>query len=457
MKRCSNCGAKNLNDANYCISCDCELPDDETGGNRHPLNGKIKWLVLGAALLCLIVFAYNRLFTPEKQVKDAVTSSSDAVAEEILTLDSISGFLETMEQISEDGKYTMSLGMVSTDQDVSWSMDYDRKEKNIAGQIDYRAPAGAGSVDLRFYVDNQDVRISAPQIVDDIYGFDLDVFSKKYDKSILRSILGLPSAKKLKLDLYKPFKWDKVLKLNAGDSWTDFTSTIDVELFSQREIMLGGEGVACTVYKVTWSAAAADKLLRTISGGGILTLPIDLITLLPNMEPDCRLYVDGEGKWVGGDMILGDSKYILLLEGKQNVWDNVTLEIQPMVGENRKYAGGLTVKNDKLSLTLRDANEVFLNVSYDDVTGAFSARTKAGTLLAGSVTSKNGRNHLTIDGTLAGVEKLTFDLKVGTLTGEVETLSGKYVDLMNMSLKEWERIIIEVKNNLGIELAIPGM
>lgn len=460
MKKCPVCSAKNPNDEVYCISCDYEFPDDDRESSGKRSAKLVRFLGAGAVLLilcCIVVFAVIGHFSPRKRLADAISNSCTAVAERVSVMDGIAGFAHRIDEADKEGKYTMEIGLASADQNISWSMDYDRRQKLVSGELVYQNAIAESPVHAAVYMDDQDVRIAAPEFVDDIYGFDMKDFSEKYEESVLRKILGLPSAKKLELDIYKPIKWTNVLKLHVGDSWTAFADTITVEEFSEREIMLGGESVACVVYKVAWDAAAANKLLKSLSEGGILSLPVELLGLLPDWEPDCRCYVDSEGNWVGGDMILGGNKYILLLEGKENPWDSVTLEVQPMTGENRKYTGGLSVQSDKLKLYLGNESEVFLNVNYDDVTGVFSVDTWTGTILGGTIRSENEEAYLMLSSYLSGNGYIAVDLKVSPLSHQVATLSDKYVDLLDMGLRKWERMIIELKNHLGIELEIPGL
>lgn len=455
MLNCPVCGTMNGENAAHCVECNYPLQGSaeeyETPVSRCS-SKRVLTIGIIVALVCTIVVLGARLLPKKNPVSDALRVSGGEFVGCLVESGNLSEAMTNAQTISKVGAFVLELKMTDPEKDMELQLDYSRKAKLMSGTVQYGNKVKNFDVDIEFFADNKRMLFLAPDLVEDAYGFKLDDFTTKYEKSYLRKIIGMPSAEKFELGLYKEVKLREILKAQAGEPWDTFVESVSIKKFEKREMHLGQTEKTVTVYKVTWSASAADKLAKALTDQTILAMPINLISLLPNVEPDCRVFIDEDGRMVGGDFVLYGSKYTLRLEGEENVWSDMSMDVLSLVGDARHLTGGVVATAEGVHLTLEDENGKFLSMDYDNASGVCSVQSPFGTELHGSLLPKNGGYELTLGGNVSMIGSTSVWMTVSPAASDPKTTDRGYVNLFDMKAGEWTRLLVELKASLGIDL-----
>ena len=457
MLKCPMCGTVNGETDTHCAECNYPLqsaPDQDESSDRKSSGAGKRVLKFGviAALVCAIVFFGTLLLTKRNPVPEAVRISGSEFVDHLTKSENLSAVFANAQTISESGSFELYLKLTDPERAVELELDYAKKAKLMSGTLHYGNIVKDFDVDIEFFADKKRMLFLAPDLVNDAYGFKLDDFESKYENSKLRKIVGMPSAEKFQLGLYKDFRLEEILKAQAGKKWNEFVDSVSVKKFEKREMRWGQTDKTVTIYEVTWSAAAADELAKALTNQTFLAMPVNLLSLLPNMDPDCRVFIDEDGRLVGGDFILYGNKYTLRLEGEENVWSTMSLDVLPIVGETRHLTGGVVATAEGVHLSLEDENGKFLCLDYDNETGDCFLQSPFGTQLKGCLLPKDGGYELTFGGNVSLVGSTSVSLTVLSADGAPATTECGYVNLFDMKAGEWSRFLLELKESLGIDL-----
>ena len=457
MLTCPVCGTTNGETDTHCTECNYPLQSelDEDESSDYKSSSAVKRILkfgMIAALVCVIIFFVISIITKMNPVSEAIHISGDEFMDCLTESENLSLVLANAHAISKSGSFELDLKLTDSAKAIEIKLDYAKKAKLMSGTVLYGSKAKNIAADIEFFADNKRMLFLSPDLVEDAYGFKLDDFESKYENSKLRRIAGMPSAEKFKFGLYKDIRLKEILKIQAGKKWDEFVNSISVKKFETREMWLGQTKKAVKVYKITWSAAAANELAKALTDQTFLAMPVNLVSLLPNMEPDCRIFIDENGRFVGGDFVLYGNKYTLRLEGEENVWSSMSLDVLSMVGETRHLTGGVDVAAEGVRLSLEDEVSKFLCLDYDNETGECFLQSPFGTQLKGCLLPKDGGYELTLEGNVSLVGSTSVRMTVLPADGDPATTERGYVDLFDMKAGEWTRLLLELKDSLGIDL-----
>jgi hypothetical protein len=454
MKVCPLCKHVNNDSDTLCAECNYPLPSSKsskntgkkTGSTSGNTSGKkpiaaILAAVVAVGVLVTAVTSAVSAFSAKGKMAHAFESSADALLQEVSKQSGISGVLDYFSGISELEYHSIELYAGVEEHVVSLDVDCARVQKLMTGTLSYENSTGDIDLDANFYMDKKDVRFVVPGVVSDVYGFSIKDFNKKYENSSMRKILGLPSAQNLDLAALTSLDVKGMLK-QPKKLWDKFYKTLKAEKMGERPLVLGGTTQTVMSYDVSWDAKAMRELVKSLFGG----VPSGLTSWLTKLDPDCRCFVNDDGMLVGIDFVAVGNKCTLLLEGTDNLWDDIRLEIQSLTAAKMVFTGGVVHSGNSLRIALSDDAGNTYALNYNSDGGRFSLDTPMGTLAEGIF-------YATSDTLTIGYENLEenmrFTATIRTSDERPDTLKGNYVDLLDMNLKEWQRFLIEVINSNG--------
>lgn len=454
MKVCPLCSHQNDDSAALCAECQYPLPSSKSSNNKKKngtknTGGKPAFipLIAGALVAAAVVSVASlgfSVFSPKGKLTDATKAIGSAFMDNWGEQSGLTQAIDSLD-ILDDGKYHSIELMASVGgHTVEVDVDCARNKGLMTGALSYANAAEGYHLDTNFYVDKKDVRFVLPGVVSDVYGFSIKDFNKRYEKSAMRKVLGLPSADKIDFSALTSLDIDKLMK-QPKKLWDRFYKTLKVENFGERPMTINGVSQVVQAYDVSWDARAMEKLVKSISG----KIPSVVSSWLPGLEPDCRCFVNKDGVLVGVDFVTMGKKCTLLLEGASNPWDSIRLEVLTLAGSKSVFTGDVTYANNNLSICLSDeiGNEYGLN--YNGDTGKFQLNTPDGILAQGVFFASDSSLMLGYTSSSLEQEAATFLVAISKNDEKPETLKTKYVDLLDMNLKEWQRFLIEVLNSNG--------
>ena len=415
-------------------------PSGKSGGKR--------WLLLGCAAVAVaaVVLCFSGRFQSDGSTLYSALSNSGSEINAWLE-DSSPLFESTdrMKELMEDGDFAVNLTMDTNGGAVNLDMDYSRNKKLMSGVVNWNSGKTPGGLDVVFSADKKELRLSAPALVNDVYGLRFKDFGEVEGNltTLLKIFPDNISLPEKKWDPFSPMALDKLLKDRAGKSWAAFKKSLRIKEFATRDVRVGEQSKYCTIYQISWDPAAADALARDLSGM-LTAIPVGIMTLLPNMEPDCRLFVDEHDRVIGGDCSVLGKKYTILMYGETNFWEDFSVEVLSAAEPARYLTGDVEVTKAGIGLRISDDAHDLLCASYDNATGNFQINTPDATLLEGSLAMT--------DSTVKMVLGVTADpvlvLELAPLSRYPIINTEKYVDIAGMSLNELNRIVMEIQNNL---------
>lgn len=394
-----------------------------------------------AAAAIVIILCFSSLFRSDAgTLYTALRNSGNDLRTYMEDTSPLFTSADQMAQLLNDGDFRLSLDIDNAGEGFIVDMDYSRDKKLMSGVLRWN-----NSLDIAFSADETEMRLSAPALADDVYGFRFDDFNSR-NQELSEWLEKLPvniTLPDTDLDFFSPVKLDKLLKDRAAESWTAFKESLTIEKFTSRDVQLGEHSEYCTIYQVSWDPAAADALVKDLSGP-LTAIPVGILTLLPDLEPDCRLFVNKDKRVIGGDCSVLGKKYTVLMSGEDHFWDEISLEILS-AGEPARYlTGGIEVSERSIGLQVCDDTGAFLTADYDNGTGAFRICTPEATLFEGALAMTGKSVNLELGSQAAPVLRL----EVSPLTKRPVVDTGKYVDIPGMSLNELNRLWMEYQNSL---------
>lgn len=415
-------------------------PPRKSGGKLLLLLGCV------AAAVAAVVLCFRGLFRSDASTLYSALSNSGSAMSAYLE-DSSPLFESTnqMKELLNDGDFTVKLTMDTNSGAVNLNMDYSRNKKLMSGILNWNSGQTPDGLDIAFSADKKELRLSAPALVNDVYGIRFDDFEegRGYLATLLELFPGNISLPEKKWDPFSSLDLAKLVKDCAGESWTAFKKSLEIKEFATRDVQLGDYSKYCTIYQVTWDPAAADALAKDLSGK-LTAIPVGFLTLLPDMKPDCRLFVDEHDQVVGGDCSFLGKKYTILMTGETNFWEDFSIEILSAAEPAKYLIGNVDVTEAGIRLRISDSTCDFLHASYDNATGTFRINTPAATLLEGSLTMTDN----TVKMVLGAPANPVLVLELSPLSHRPITDTSNYVDIPGMSLNELNRIVMEIQNNL---------
>lgn len=430
---------------------DQTVPDSgigTTGGRSSSGSGKkaalFAGLAAGAVALAAVIFLVVTSIFGTSALGIAAENSVSALNDQLSGHTNMFSYLEDMEFLSAKSDCHILLGIQTPDVALSLDTDYAGSKKLFNGSVEFQHLHEDFRMGADFHGNKKELRIFGSDLVD-TYGFKYSDFEKKYNSSHLRKVLGLPSAESLRLAPFRSFDLKDFLKEQGGSSWDAFEETLEIEKYDTRELTLGSRTEECTIYRVQWDAKKAEKMLKTITRNTLGFLPDFIPELVNKLAPDVRLFVDSNDCLVGVDFTFLNSIYTFLLEGVNNPWEQATLTITSAGGEPIRYSGGVVPDADGVRIELKAQNETVYAIYYNNSTGAYSIVSPKGELSNGIYRADDTGFHLE-----SNFYNFSYVISVSDLTRMPERSDDKYVDLMDLNLSEFNRLITDVCSGFGI-------
>lgn len=418
---------------------------------RTPVNvkkiGLFAGLAAGAVALAAVIFLLVSSLFGTTALGAAAENSIDSLADQLSGQSNLSAYLGGTSPFSARSDVHILVGIQTPDVFLSLDTNYAGSKKLMTGTVELGAPHEDFQISADFHANRKEVRIYAPDLVNDIYGFTYRDFEKKYDKSQLRKFLDLPLSEELTLAPFRGFDLKEYLQEQGGVSWEEFEDSLDIEKYDTRQLTLGNRTEECTVYRVQWDAKKAERMLKTITRNTLGFLPDVIPELATKLAPDVRFYVDSEDNLVGVDFTFLNSIYTFLLEGENNPWELATLQIVTAGAEPMHFSGGVISDAEGVRIELKAQNQTVYAIYYTNSTGAYSIVSPNGELSNGVFLSDSTGFHLE-----SNFHNFSYVISVS----ELDRLPGKteenYVDLMDLSISEFGRLTTELCNSLEITL-----
>lgn len=457
MKTCSYCGTINDDSKIVCDACSGLLPESESTTPKksrsfHFSGGSgTKKLIAGGLAALTVVGGGTAVWlggSTSRQVTSALSRNEEAIVEQIEQLPNLTAYAENFAELNDGGKYTISADITTSSLVLDGIMHYDRKGEALSGSLGYADESY--DVQFDFASDDKEFTVSADRLTADIYGFKLKEFAKMYSKTPLAAILPITNGNdEPNLDFFAKLDFAESMEEKYGDAWKNFKKSLDYEELNERRMEIGGQSVEVQAYEITWDTSAATKLVSAILGKDESFLD-GLTNIFAQMEPDCRFYVDDNGYVVAVDFVAAGNKCVLTFEGTENIWDVCTLTSQSISGGEGAISGFLVIEGRTVSAEIQWDGVMEYALDYNDTTGAFALEADVGGTewyLDGTLTSTDGGAQLRCGGYLPTYGRVDVRLNMDELQQKPELMSDKYVDLMDMDLSNWQRLLIDINNS----------
>lgn len=443
MKFCDACGAANEEYASVCYACGAALPGSEPVGKKKGSFSIPKpVLIIGAAVLAVALIVgciFLVLSGNETDIASAYDRTRAAFEGDSAGQTQLEKFLDQANGYLKVGDYTIYLSYSGSTQ-LELQTDYARGDKQLQGTITTMG------LQLAYSADNKVMQFSVPGQFDNVYGFKLSQAEKLTENPVLGYALQGANLD-LDFDFFATTDLETYFEGIAGEEYEAFLDSVEIKELDEQA--LGGE--KCKVYEITWSSEASNKLISAVGSLGTLPQIGSLVNALtPELEPECRCYVNSDGYLVGLDFVSAGAQCLLVLEGEDNPWDAFSLTVNSVYGETLYYTGALERNGDAMRVYLSGESGTLVSLDYDNASGAFALYTEDhGQLLKGQVTAGGSEAKLTLewDAGEAGVQQVT--LVLSELENKPRQLSENYIDLLDMSISDLTRLMLDLGIQIG--------
>lgn len=367
--------------------------------------------------------------------------------------DTLNKALDNVSEIAEDGKGSMLIDASIADSyvsvDVSARYDYDMKKNETGGEVKISAPGYIPELSVRLYANEDELRLALPELLKDTYSVPLKDFPEKLANSALGELLGVGD--ELSLPALTQIVSSADLTASLEDEIQAVTDSVEA---TETDKTIPGAKGDLTVYSVTVDWDAVGKLMKAYASSAAVSMQFG------GSAEDLDEEIDGiiaEIKATKVEVLVGvnkddcvtamylgiedDTEVLLLFEGKENIWNEVTLLVDGDVAakgyfEPTKDGFRFEIEADGESLVLEcddRAGELTLSIPYGD---SYSIRYDA---------EDNGAAFyadLPIDG-----ENIPLELHLMPLQ-KIDRLSGDAIDLLSLSENGLKMILVELYGNL---------
>lgn len=453
MKYCNSCWNAATDDSlTVCPYCNTPYPPTQgdskkkkktAGGKKIPL---IAAAMGGIALIALVAFLVVNLFGGNV-ISAAAENSVSSLLEHLGPRSDLFSYMQNMDSLNSKSDCQVFFAVGTPDMFFAVDANYAGSKKLIDGTFEFQITEDISAISMDFQANQKEVRLYAPDLVSDVYGFRFSDLQKSYEKSPLRKLLNLPSAKNLKLKPFQSFKPDKFMKDLCGNSWTAFAESVKTEKFDTRQITLGSRSEECTIYRIQWDANKAKALIQQLSKKTFGSIPKSVTDLISDLSPSIRCYVDSNDTLVGVEFTFLDSVYTFLLEGVSNPWEQFSLEISSVALGTKRYTGGVISDESGIRFELKDNSETIYAIYYDHNTSTYSVVTPDGEFINGIF--RSGSTGFYLD---SHFEDVSYYFSLSDAESHPTKDTSKYIDLLNMSLGDTTRMATELSSNLGVTL-----
>jgi hypothetical protein len=237
-------------------------------------------------------------------------------------------------------------------------------------------------LDLDYSVKRGVVQFTIPGVVQDVYGFSVNKLGNKLGKSPVGKLLPIDFTALSDADFFQKTNIAKSLNKLTKGKFDALKDSVKIKYLDKRTLSFPSGSQPCKMYQVTWNEQALNDLLKSMTGNPVLSKLAGFIKdIIPQIDGDCRCYINEDGYLVGVDLVSLGSKYFFVMEGETNPWDQFSLTVTSLYGDTKVYTGssisistslGYVTKIWKVKVTLiADGGEEILNgqeIKYNDKT-----------------------------------------------------------------------------------------
>ena len=368
--------------------------------------------------------------------------------------DTLNKVLDNVSEITEAGKGSVLLNTTVAESyvsmDLSVQLDYDQKKNEAGGEVSFSAPGYIPELAVRLYSNEDELRFAAPELLKDTYSISLKDFPEKLANSALGEMLGVDDELAVSGVMSQSFA-NTNLMTSLEDEIQAVTDSVEA---TETDKKIPGAKGDLTVYSVTvdWDAvgdlmkAYATSVVASMQYGGSaedMDEEVDeIIAEIKSTKVEVLVGVNKDDCVTAVYLGIGDdAEALLLFEGKENIWNEVTLIIDGDTAakgyfEPTKDGFRFEIEADGESLVLEcddRAGELVLSIPYGD---SYSIRYDA---------EDNGAAFyadLPIEGQTIPMELHLMPLQ------KIDRLSGDAVDLLSLSENGLKMILVELYSNL---------
>lgn len=446
MKYCENCFAINEDSDVVCISCGTPLSPSSPAPTARKWDWRILWIAIAAVLVVgLGIFIGKTVFSSRNKLENACLKTLNVVQEQLAPNKRSKTVWEEATALLQSQSFTASIGYRTDGQELRLDTDYSRKDKALRGSAAYYNPGDGISLGLDYSIASNVLQISAPDLSGSVYGCNVKKLGNILGNSKLASLLPVSVPKDFGTSIFKKTTIQDTLKSYGGEHYEELHKSVEQKKLSDQVLSLGGRQEKVSVYKVTWSSHAFTEFISHAWGSKVFSALGQMVnSLIPEVDSSCLLYVSKSGYLMGFDFVSLGTKYQFLLEGQDNPWELFSLRVTSLYNDPVVYTGSTVVQGGVLLMELKNEQEVFASLAYSSITGDFSVRTaKRGELLRGNLV----RNGSTLGATVLLVPEygsaVELSCQLSPLAQTPKALSNDYFDLLDMSLADWQRFLLE--------------
>lgn len=380
------------------------------------------WTVFGVLLVLLLLGVMAMcFFAPGQDLPSALLRTGAALWGE-RGMPRAEAFGEKLEELLEDGDYTMSLS--SGDGELSLVTDYARDHRILEGSLE------TGDAVLAYSVDRETFQFTVPGKFKYVYGVKLEKLDQLLDDPLFSSVLEDFRGTE---EVSAEHGLENLFRNRVGEAFDALRRSVQIQQLEMTEF----NGQRCRVYQVSWSGEATRQLLDAL--GAFPAAGERIRRLLPDFGSECICYVNRKG-YIAGVEFTGDGVLCqLLLEGEKNPWDTLILKIQD---RGRVYTGGLERSGSALRLCLENQEGIFLVCSYDDADGSFVFRTRDDMRFLSGALEAGEKLCLGLQWEKPVARQLTLTLEA--LRNRPSPLAETYVDLLSMDPGDMTRFLLDL-------------
>ncbi len=464
MKTCIYCGTENEDSASQCIACGgvFQAQADSQTKSANLQNKKIaKWIgiavgavaaiaAMGTAVGLLISsHALSALPLSKAAVKTAAAFSENFDANS----NPAKALVDLKERI-EGGKYSAELVLDTAGVYLSTGLDYSRSAKVLAGTADIRIPTENVSFALDYSSNSKVFQFAFKEGGYNVYGLKYSTLGKKYGDSFLSGLVPADKLEDAGKQLFQKPDIKNILDSSAEKEFKALKKSFQIKKINERVVNIGGVSQNCTVYRIEWEEDAAKNLVSALTGSKELTgIAQWLSTVLGKLEPECTCLVNEKGQLIGIDFVSVGVQYEFLLEGKNNIWESFSLTGTTASGTQTRYTGGVERSNSVVRVSLQGASGQLFVAEYDGSTGDLTIEDSSyRVILKARIYTDGEKSVLTLYMNTISTGEETIQFSVGELKNKPAQLGKEYVDVFEMGLVEWQRLLM----NLGISTSMIG-
>lgn len=451
MKYCENCFAINEDSEVVCISCGTPLSPSSIAHTTHKWDWRIVWIAIAVLVVGGLGICIGKTgFSSRNKLEKACLKTMNVVQEQLSPDKNSKTGWEEATSLLQSQTFNASIGYRTGSQELLMDTDYSKKDRSLRGSAIYRNLSDGVSLGLDCSIVSNVLQISVPALSNSVYGCNVKKLGTILANSKLASILPVSVPKDFGTAVFKKITAQDILKSYGGEHYEELCESVEHKKLSDQVLSVGDRQEKVSVYKVTWSSHAFTEFISHAWGYKLFSSIGQMInSVIPEVEPDCLLYINKKGYLIGFDFVSMGTKYLFLLEGQEDPWEQFSMRVTSLYSDPVIYTGSKQISNNMLLMELKNEQKSFCSLKYNGSTGAFSLCTaRHGELLRGNLIHSGDTYGATVQLSPEDGRILELNCQFSPLDHTPSSLSKEYFDLLDMSLTDWQRMLLEMNVRL---------